>query len=264
MDGKKTLMLIDDEVDITDMLKFQLMSSGFDVVTACDGVDALGQLQVKKPHLIILDMNMPRMGGIEFYKRICGPDGKPQYPVFILTARANLEHLFKEFSVDGFMSKPFDVDHLIREVQLILKKRYILGDASPKKDISRAKSVFVVENDFTAFAGIAATFLGAGYMLGSANTGTNGIEKIMLDVPDCALIKMGLPDLSGDLIISRLKGMAKTKDVLFLLYSAGKGKLDEGVRKQISQRCGLDDIFEYNEPQELMKLVESRWYQIHQ
>jgi len=79
-------------------------------------------LKTITPDLIILDMNMPRMGGIEFYKNICGQDSKPRYPVFVLTARANMEKLFKEFEVAGFLAKPFEINQLIARIETITGK----------------------------------------------------------------------------------------------------------------------------------------------
>ena len=66
---------------------------------------------------------MPRMGGIEFYSKICGTNGKPQYPVLVLTARANIKGLFQDLQIDGFMIKPFEIDQLVQEASLIIKKR---------------------------------------------------------------------------------------------------------------------------------------------
>lgn len=121
--ARRKILIIDDEADLTQMIGFQFTSKGFEVQTAGDGVEGLEKLKKFRPDLIILDMNMPRMGGIEFYSKICGPDGKPMYPVLVLTARANVQGLFKDLEIDGFMIKPFEIDQLITEVELIIKKR---------------------------------------------------------------------------------------------------------------------------------------------
>src|SRR4029077_16070984 len=84
----------------------------------------LAKLEIFKPDLIILDMNMPRMGGLEFYQKISDQLNQPKYPVLVLTARANMETLFKELNIDGFMAKPFEVDNLLEEINIIIKKRF--------------------------------------------------------------------------------------------------------------------------------------------
>ena len=109
MGGKKTILVIDDEVDLTHMLKFWLEREGYNAVTAGNGLEGLEKLRNLKPDLIILDVNMPKMGGIEFYHQICNGGGKPPFPIFVLTARANREEVFRDLAVDGFMSKPFEI-----------------------------------------------------------------------------------------------------------------------------------------------------------
>jgi len=123
---EKTILFIDDEVDFVEMMKFQLEKEGYIVVPASNGEDALEKLEQIKPDLIILDINMPKMGGLEFYNRIITQHGRARYPVLVLTARANLDGLFKEIKAEGFLQKPFEIGNLIGEV-----KRIIAGGTNP-------------------------------------------------------------------------------------------------------------------------------------
>ena len=66
---KKTILLIDDELDLVEMAKFLFEAKGFNVVTASDGEMGLEQLEHCDPDLIVLDLNMPKMGGLEFYQK---------------------------------------------------------------------------------------------------------------------------------------------------------------------------------------------------
>src|SRR3990167_1903153 len=123
MDEPKKILLIDDEIDLQQLIKTVLSSKGYNVTTADNGKDGLEKLEAADPDLIILDMNMPVMGGVEFYQRICDAWSQAKYPVLILTARANMEEFFKGMDVDGFMAKPFEIDDLLTEVQRIIEKR---------------------------------------------------------------------------------------------------------------------------------------------
>lgn len=116
----KTILLVEDEADLVSVIKFRLQTHGYKVITAENGVVALAKLTQTPPDLIILDINLPRMSGIEFYRQICTSYGHSKYPVLVLTARANLEKLFKDIEADGFMAKPFEVDVLIKEIDRIL------------------------------------------------------------------------------------------------------------------------------------------------
>ena len=77
MSDQKTILLIDDEIDLQQLVKIALKSKGYNIETANNGLEGLAKLETVKPDLIILDMNMPKMGGLEFYQKICVND-KPK------------------------------------------------------------------------------------------------------------------------------------------------------------------------------------------
>ena len=80
----KTILVVDDEKAICELIKAILESEGFQVFTASNGEDGLKVLKSMIPDLIILDMNMPKMSGIEFYSKIAMPtDGTPMNSVLV-------------------------------------------------------------------------------------------------------------------------------------------------------------------------------------
>ena len=68
--AKGSILIIDDEVDLTNLIALHIKSKGYDTHTAYTGVEGLAMLNKINPDLIILDLNMPEMGGIEFYNQI--------------------------------------------------------------------------------------------------------------------------------------------------------------------------------------------------
>ena len=90
MGNSRTVLLIDDEVDLQQLVKITLKTKGYTIETANNGLEGLAKLENLKPDLIILDMNMPKMGGLEFYQKICAGGSHPKYPVLVLTARARI------------------------------------------------------------------------------------------------------------------------------------------------------------------------------
>jgi len=116
------ILVIDDEEDLRENLKYILQSKGYVVELAQDGIQGLEVLNDVSPDLIILDLNMPNMDGMEFYQRIC-VQNIPRYPVFVLTARSNMEKFFKDSYVEGFMVKPFDIKDLMTEINYIFNKK---------------------------------------------------------------------------------------------------------------------------------------------
>jgi len=249
MEEKKTILLIDDEVDLIEALGYQIKAkTGHEVVIAYNGAEGLEKLKTIEPHLIVLDMNMPVMGGIEFYDKICDKDGKPKYPVQVLTARANLEQLFNTLDVVGFMTKPFDLDVLLNEIEIIVSSK-----KEEKKIAQKAKVVLFVEDDEEAFKKIAVDFLSAGYMVNAANNGGHAIEKIMVDIPDLILIKMGLTDLSGDMVAAKFKQMPKIANIPMVLYASENNRFDHAVINKLCEKFGFVKLMETDEPYELLK-----------
>ena len=249
---QKIILLIDDEVNLQQLMKITLKSKNYKVETANNGLEGLVKLETLKPDLIILDMNMPKMGGLEFYQRICDGTDKPRYPVLVLTARANMEQLFKQLNIDGFMAKPFEIPDLLNEVDTILQKKSDTGVKITSSGAREPRKVCIVENDPEALNKIASVFLAAGYMVNPAQNGTEGIERIAGTVPEVALVNLGLVDISGDLVILKLKRMAKTQNVKCILYTERSAE-KANIAKRIGEKEGIDRFVEYIIPQDLLK-----------
>ncbi len=255
MGAHNKVLIIDDEVDLAEMVAYQFKAKGFDVQTAADGVEGLEKLTTFKPDLIILDINMPRMGGIEFYNRIAGSDGVPLYPVLVLTARANVEGLFKDLPIDGFMTKPFDVDELIAQAHLIIQSKQqhfsfeTWGEKTPKK-------ICIAQHDPKVFDQVTGVFVNALYTVIPARSGIMAIERIITLLPDVGIIDLGLQDIAGDVVIFRLSQVCKTMNIKFLLTSP-KGILrDQKVIDRLAAKSGFLALVEYEDPQELLEKVK--------
>ncbi len=251
---KKHILVIDDEEDLRDILSFQFKIRGYEVTTAKDGVDGLVKLHDLKPDLIVLDLNMPRMGGIEFYQKLCGfTGGHPAYPIMVLTARANTRQLFLDLEIDGFLTKPFEIDDVIKEAE------YIIKNAARKRDIQENKpieNVFLIDPDPKALSTIGSLLLGADLKVSTSLTGTKAIEKMMNDVPDLVLVNLGLADLPGDVLVTRLMQIARTSKVRFVLYIDRNGSHDKEVLINMAKKTGVEHFIEYGDPKELVELIE--------
>jgi DNA-binding response OmpR family regulator len=195
---------------------------------------------------------MPKMGGIEFFKSICDADSKARYPVIVLTARANLEDLFKKLDVSGFMTKPFRIDELAAEIEIVLsiKDR---ETAAAQHEGKVAKKVIVIENDREVFDRMAVALLNEGYIVGYAPTSMDGVEKMLGNPPDAALIKLGMEDIPGYILISKLKNIAKTRDVKFVLYTPASDRLNIAVMEKICRDIGIKNFVASDYPDELIE-----------
>jgi len=251
MNKEKTILIIDDEEDLRETVEYQFKAKGFRVITACDGIEGLEQLETEKPDLIILDMNMPRMNGLEFYAKMKGTDEKPKYPVLVLTARANMENLFHDLDVDGFMSKPFENDQLIKEGEAIIAKNSTFMPVKGTAEQKRARQICIVENDPDMLQKLAFTYLLAGYIVNSAQSGAAAMKRITMDVPDVAVVKLGLTDIAGDVVILKLMKISEEHNIKFILYTTTSGD-KERVVKRISEKEGVDQFIEFHNPADLL------------
>lgn len=114
------ILIVDDEKDILFLLRDFFTLNDFDVFTASDAMKAL-ELIDEKPDIILLDVNMPEMNGIELCKRI---RNKIECPIIFLTARTESEDVLQGLSVGGddYITKPFNVKELLGRVQAHLRR----------------------------------------------------------------------------------------------------------------------------------------------
>lgn len=254
----QTILLIDDDVDLTQVFQIILEREGFQVRVAHDGKKGLELLQETSPDLIILDMNMPGMGGIEFFHKIYDKDQeKTKYPVLVTTARDNLETLFRDLHADGFLAKPFEMSELLKEVRRIFQKRNpkTFGKV-PKKE----KQVLIVEDDPRVLENIAGVFAGSGLVVCGAKTGQEALEHVSADSPpDLILIKFGLAEIPGDILSVELRQLPQASGILLVLYMA-PGTIDAEAFQELERfgaQAGIRKILATNQPEILLKEVSA-------
>jgi DNA-binding response OmpR family regulator len=256
MDTKKKILVIDDEVDLSLMISFQFTAKGFEVQTAENGVEALAKIGDFRPDLVILDINMPKMGGIEFYSKICGPNGRPVYPVMVLTARANVKTLFADLHIDGFMIKPFEIDGLVQEAELIMKKQIVAVTPPRPKSAAHPRRICIAQHDQAIFNELCGGFLSADCIVIPARSGAIAIEQVMTEVPDMAIIDLGLTDIPGDVVIFRLSQMCKTMGVTYILTSSKAAEREHKVMERLGEKNGINKFIVYNDAAELQTKIQ--------
>ncbi len=257
--SKRTLLIIDDEKPLVEMLRKFFTAEGYEVLAAHDGEDGLRKAEENNPHLILLDINMPKGGGIDFYSHICGSDLKSRYPVLVMTGRSNMEGLFKDLNADGFIAKPFKMEELIHKVSEILEKRHgmAVDPAAIKINVSGTRhKILVAEDDTKVLDGIVTLFLNQGYTMSAVKTGVEVIPKALADMPDVILMKVPLPDLPGDIVAFKLRQTAGTKHIPIILYIPRSNRLAYAVTEQICRKIGIREAVESDEPLALLKECE--------
>jgi two-component system alkaline phosphatase synthesis response regulator PhoP len=122
MDKNKTIMVVDDNPDIITIVKTILEGKGFSVFSASSGAELLNMLKGQKPDLIILDIMMPEMDGLEVLSRLKAMSETATIPVILLTAKVQYEDVLGGYKLgaDYYITKPFTSTQLVNGINLLL------------------------------------------------------------------------------------------------------------------------------------------------
>jgi len=125
----KKVLVVDDEVHITNIVKFTLENEGFQVLTAGDGQEGLRMAREQKPDLIILDLMLPNIDGYKVCRLLKFDEKYRTIPIILLSARSSEadKQLGAEVGADFYMSKPFDPEELALKVKELVAVREKLG-----------------------------------------------------------------------------------------------------------------------------------------
>jgi two-component system phosphate regulon response regulator PhoB len=120
----KKILVVDDEPDVTDLLKYTLKSKGFDVEAINNPMSSVGFARTFLPDLIILDVMMPELNGIQICRMLRADPTLKKVPVIFLTAKAEENDRIQglESGADDYVSKPFSTKELVLRVQSILRR----------------------------------------------------------------------------------------------------------------------------------------------
>ena len=118
----KRVFVVDDEPDVIDLLRTLLEVEGFAVETSTDGRDALARVLQRPPHLLVLDLMMPGLDGLELLKLLRLDPRGAAVPVLVVSARSGNQHQFESLQrgASAYLCKPFSPRELRRQVRQLL------------------------------------------------------------------------------------------------------------------------------------------------
>lgn len=122
MPAKHKILVVDDEPDTLELLRFNLTQAGFDVITADTGTEAITKVRQYQPDLIVLDLMLPEVDGLEVFKILRRNQATASIPVIMLTAKAAEfdRVLGLELGADDYVTKPFSVRELVLRIKKLL------------------------------------------------------------------------------------------------------------------------------------------------
>jgi DNA-binding response OmpR family regulator len=123
------VLVVEDDAEIADVLRRSLRQEGYEVKTSADGVDALDVATGFVPDLVVLDLGLPRLDGVEVCRRL---RAEGDVPILMLTARAETEDRVSglDSGADDYLVKPFERQELLARIRALLRRRPPRGAAS--------------------------------------------------------------------------------------------------------------------------------------
>ena len=120
--SKKKILIVDDEIELVELVKIRLETSGYEVITANSGLEGLAKAAGELPDLIVLDIGMAEMDGYSTLQKLKGEEKTKDIPVIMLTAYAKMKSLFEMEGISDYIVKPFDPQDFLLRVGRVLKK----------------------------------------------------------------------------------------------------------------------------------------------
>lgn len=230
MKRQGTILMVDDDLAILQMVGDRLKLEGYIVVTASRGEQALEKLQMFTPDLIILDISMPGLGGLGFLRRLADIVPAPSSAILVFTGRFEMSSFFSEITVSGFLPKTTHPEIFIQKVhELVASQQALSQHAPPPPESGARRKLLLLENDFSLRTHLLNFFSRNGLTVESIDGGHALLETATRTMPDIILIKYLLPHHNGPALAEQLGTHEPTHHIPLILYDdtglhAGPGK----------------------------------------
>ena len=143
-----TVLIVEDEPDVVDLLRYNLGRAGFDILIAVSGDRGLEMARTQRPDIIILDLMLPGMTGQEVCRALKNDPDTEVIPIVMLTAKGEPEERVKglELGADDYVTKPFSPRELVLRVQALLKRHRVV----PRSETVQLAGIYLDKTNFEA------------------------------------------------------------------------------------------------------------------
>lgn len=215
---KKNILIVDDEKEVRDSLTAIYESKGYQVTVVGDAMAALDALKKKNIDIVLTDLYLPNLNGMELLKRI-----KKLYPKIkvIMMSAMGTESTFKKaekLGAEGFLQKPFALSSAVALVEGI------------QKDSSITESVLVVDDRKELRTSVAYLLKTKGYKTDTAGSAEEALEKVKKNVYDVVIMDVNLPGKKGVDVIPEIKAVSENIKIILMTGEAEDHELEEGLK----------------------------------
>lgn len=201
---RKTVLVVDDDTNIRELLRQQLETEGYQVWEAKDGVDAIQQIKTSRPDLILLDVMMPQINGFDVAAVLKNDPQTADIPIIILSIVENKERGY-HIGIDRYLTKPIDTGKLLNEIGTLLSQ----GTSS--------KKVLVVDKNASTLKILSDVLQTQGYSVIEASDPQDCIHKALAAKPDMIIIDSILSEETD--LVKTLRFEKGLENVFFVMLS---------------------------------------------
>ena len=252
------ILAVDDEQMFCDLLRAALGHHGHEVITVTSGADALEQFKRHRPHMILLDLIMPDMNGIEVLKQIRAVD--PKASVIMLTGGGSdeLEDQARELGVTDFLRKGLSLKSLVGALDRVLPQPGQSAPTTPAKGPSGeplpGDSILVVDDE-PGIRDLLWQFLtGRGYRVRTAQDGVEAVAQVQQEPPRIVILDLFMPRMNGVEVLRELQRLNYMGAVIAL--SANK---DTPLLKEMVKLGAVDSIGKPIDLKRLALVIQVVW-----
>ncbi|WP_298919168.1 ATP-binding protein, partial [uncultured Nostoc sp.] len=202
--NRKTILVVDDDANIRELLRQQLENEGYNVREGKDGMDAIHQIKIARPDLILLDVMIPQINGFDVAAVLKNDPQTADIPIIILSIIENKERGY-HIGIDRYLTKPIDTEKLLNEIGSLLYQ----GTSS--------KKVLVVNKNASALKTLSDVLQTQGYSVIEASNPQECIHKALSAKPDMIIID-SMFSQEADLV-KTLRFEKELENVFFIMLS---------------------------------------------
>lgn len=225
-----TILVIDDEQMLCELLKAVLARHGHEIIMAFNGRDGVALFKQHRPRITLLDLALPDMNGIQVLQEIRAID--PHSAVIMLTGQATeaMESEARQIGVLDFLRKGLSVDVLVRALERALQPPVKRSQAHPtSEETSEEFSILVVDDDEEVRSLLLKFLSRRGYRVQTASNGPQALTLVEQEPPNLIILDMYMPGMDGIEVLRKLQARPSKSDVLVLSSSQDDKLLQDAL-----------------------------------
>ncbi|MGK5095329.1 response regulator [Deltaproteobacteria bacterium TL4] len=252
--SKLNILVADDSLSYRMTIKELLEDNDYDVVVAENGKIAYQAIEKELPDLLILDVIMPEMDGIELCKRLKGQEQTRTIPVILLTAKDTSDDKIYglDSGADDYLTKPFNEEELLAKINTLLRFRNLQGELG--SNTSSKSIVLIADDSLTVRMELSELLSESGYKPIPVKDGQEALEAVNRHLPDLVILDVIMPKMDGIEVCKLIKKNPATQQIPVIIITS-KTQIDDKIR---GLNAGADDyLFKPYNPKEFTAKVNA-------